>query len=187
MRVVSGEKRGLKLCEVPLDAPCRPTTDKVKEAMFDIIRYRLEGKALDLFSGTGQLGIEAVSNGCTEAVLCDNSQESLDIIKKNVKRAGYEDRTRILLTDYRRFIKTGAKKEEFSVIFLDPPYASGLMAKALTAIDEFGILAPKGVILAETSAETFLPETVGSLILEKRYRYGTIAVHLYSYGREDED
>ena len=185
MRVVSGEKRGLKLCEVPSSVTCRPTADKVKEAMFDIVRFRLSGRVLDLFGGTGQLGIEALSNGCESAVICDNNADSIALINRNVAKAGFDARSTVLHTDYKRFIKNNARKGEFNVIFLDPPYNCELLEKAMKYIDEYGILASDGIIIAESAAEENIPETFGGLSMEKRYRYGTVAVRIYSYPKEE--
>ncbi len=185
MRVVSGEKRGLKLCDVPPSVTCRPTADRVKEAMFDIVRFRLGGRVLDLFGGTGQLGIEAISNGCETAVICDNNADSISLISRNVAKAGFTDRISVLHTDYKRFIKNNAGKGEFNVIFLDPPYNCELLEKAMNYIDEYGILADDGIIIAESAVETAIPDTFGSLKLEKSYRYGTVAVRIYSYPKEE--
>ncbi len=185
MRVVSGEKRGLKLHEVPSTVTCRPTADKVKEAMFDIIRFRLRGRVLDLFGGTGQLGIEALSNGCESVVICDNNADSIGLITRNVAKAKFEDRAKVLHIDYKRFLRHQAKKHEFNVIFLDPPYAGELLEKSMKYIDEGEILAPDGIVVAESAAETEVPETFGNLKLEKRYKYGTVAVRIYSYEKED--
>ena len=185
MRVVSGEKRGLKLCDVPPAVTCRPTADRVKEAMFDIVRFRLQGRVLDLFGGTGQLGIEAISNGCESAVICDNNADSIALINRNVTKAGFNDRITVLHTDYKRFIKNNAKRGEFDVIFLDPPYNCELLEKAMNYIDEYGILAEGGIIIAESAMETVLPETFGGLKMEKSYRYGTVAVRIYSYPKEE--
>ena len=112
LRVVGGEKRGLKLREMPKDATCRPTLDRVKVAMFDIVRFELSGKALDLFSGTGQIGIEAISNGCEKAVFCDKDPVSLRITRENIKKAGFESRAEVLDCDYKNFLRHRAKKGE---------------------------------------------------------------------------
>ena len=179
MRIVSGEKRGLKLKEIPADAACRPTLDRVKEAMFDIVRFSLSGKALYLFSGTGQLGIEALSNGCDSAVFCDNNIDSLRFTRENVKKAGFEDRAEILDCDYKNFLKHRAKKDEFGIIFLDPPYRTPLAEKSLRYISEAECLKDGGVIVLETLKEMSMPSEVGDLICKKSYSYGQVALHIY--------
>ena len=90
MRVISGSKRGLKLFTPAEDEEIRPTLERVKESIFNLIQFDLEGKVLDLFAGTGQMGIESISRGVELAVFCDNQKESLDLVRKNIKRAGFE-------------------------------------------------------------------------------------------------
>lgn len=185
MRIVGGEKRGLKLKEIPKDAVCRPTLDRVKVAMFDIIRFDLKGKALDLFSGTGQLGIEAISNGCEKCVFCDKDPVSLRLTRENVKKSGFEDRATVLECDYKRFLRHRATSGEFNVIFLDPPYESLLAEKALGYISDADCLAPDGVIVAETLKEKILPEEVGRLEKVKTYAYGQVSLHIYHRKEEN--
>ncbi len=184
MRIISGEKRGLKLKEVPSEALFRPTLDRVKESMFDIIRFSLEGKALDLFSGTGQLGIEALSNGCEQVVFCDKDPEALKLTRENVKKAGYESRAEILDCDYKHFLKKRAKKAEFNVIFLDPPYESPLIEKSLGYISESDCLAADGTVLVETLKTKLLPDESGNLVKSKSYYYGQVALHVYKKREE---
>ena len=181
MRVVSGEKRGLKLHEIPPEVSCRPTTDRVKESIFNIIRFHLQGNALDLFGGTGQLAIESVSNGCEKAVICDHSPASLKLIRRNVKKAGYEDRITVFDCDYKKFLRHRAQKNEFSLIFVDPPYHTPLAEKSLCYIEESGCLSPDGVIVVETAADENLKERYGVFTLRKKYCYGQIAVRIYEY------
>lgn len=179
MRIVSGEKRGLKLCDVPKEALCRPTTDRVKESVFNIIRFSVKGRALDLFGGTGQLAIEAVSNGCRSGVVCDNSPISLELIRRNVKRAGYEDKITVLNCDYKNFLRRQAQKHEFSLIFLDPPYHTPLAERSLCFISEADCLAKDGIVVLESSADEPFEEIYGGLRLRKKYVYGQIAVRIF--------
>lgn len=179
MRIVSGEKRGLKLNDVPPTVTCRPTIDRVKEAIFDIIRFELEGKVLDLFSGTGQLGLEALSNGCEEAVFCDNNEHSIDLIKRNVKKAGYENRSKVLNCDYKHFLKHVAKPKEFKIILLDPPFGSILADKSLNYISQQDCLADDGIIVLECDKTENHDERIGNLKLRKKYTYGKVAVLIY--------
>lgn len=185
MRIVSGEKRGLKLKDIPKEATCRPTLDRVKEAMFDIIRFDISGKVLDLFSGTGQLGIEAVSNGCDFAVFCDKDPNSLRLTKDNIKRAGFENRTLVLDCDYKNFLRKRAKKDEFKIIFLDPPYETPLIEKSLKYISDADCLSDDGIIVAETLRTLTQPDEVGSLIKTKSYCYGQVALHIYKKKEEN--
>lgn len=185
MRIISGEKRGLKLREVPSDAVCRPTLDRVKEAVFDIIRFNLSGKVLDLFSGTGQLGIEALSNGCDFAVFCDKDKESLKITRDNIKRAGFENRSEVLDCDYKKFLRHRTKKGEFKIIFLDPPYETPLAEKSLQYISDSDCLLSDGIVVVETLKTLEKPSEVGNLIKQKSYYYGRVALHIYKKKEEN--
>lgn len=185
MRVVSGEKRGLKLCEIPPDVTCRPTTDRVKEAIFNIIRFEIHGNALDLFGGTGQMAIEAISNGCTGAVVCDRSPASLALIRKNVKKAGYSDKITVLDCDYKDFLRHRAKPNGFSLIFVDPPYHTPLAEKALTYISDAGCLTDDGLVVLESASDEPFAERIGVLCLRKMYRYGQICIRIYEKRNTD--
>lgn len=185
LRVVGGEKRGLKLREMPKDATCRPTLDRVKVAMFDIVRFELSGKALDLFSGTGQIGIEAISNGCEKAVFCDKDPVSLRITRENIKKAGFESRADVLDCDYKHFLRHRAKKGEFKIIFLDPPYETQLLEKSLIYISDADCLTEDGVVVAETLWEREMPDEAGSLVKTKSYAYGQVALHIYRRKEEN--
>ena len=178
MRIISGTARGRKLKE-PQGLDTRPTTDKVKESLFNIIQFELEGRrVLDLFAGTGQMGIECLSRGAASAVFVDRRKDAFALIKKNLALTGLQDRARVVHGDSLAFL-AGAG-ESFDLVFLDPPYASGLLEQALErlAAPGFDILAPYGIIVAEHSADRRLDVPAGCR-LRKTYRYGKIAVTLF--------
>ena len=183
MRVVGGSKRGTQLIGFEREE-VRPTLDRVKESMFNIIQFESMDRVLDLFSGTGQLGIECLSRGASHAVFCDNAKESLDIVKKNVKKTGFEDKARILLCDYKRFLKYEADGE-YDVVFVDPPYNVGLSDRALKQIGQLPVLAKDGVVVLECAREETKAEAEGNLVLRRRYDYGTVSVLIYV--RKDRD
>ncbi len=171
MRVISGTARGrvLKTLE---GQDTRPTTDKVKGSIFNIIQFEIEGKrVLDLFSGSGQLAIEAVSRGAKTAVAADNSKAAAEIIKENIKRCGFENKISICRGDYSQVLTKGAK---YDVIFLDPPYESNLLDKALEMITKFDILSENGIIICETDASTDVAGALPESYSFKEYRYGRI-------------
>ena len=177
MRVISGEFRGRRLLE-PTGRDVRPTTDQVKEAIFNIIQFDIEGrKALDLFAGTGQLGIEALSRGARESVFVDASRESLHLVKENLRRCGVGARTE--QSDALGFLR---RRERFDLIFLDPPYDSPLAAEAMEAIKEFDILSAGGIMVVETRRETVLPVLGAAYGTEKTYRYGKIKLTVITRG-----
>ena len=178
MRVITGTARGRKLRE-PTNIDIRPTTDQVKEALFNILQWDLEGRrVLDLFSGTGQLGVEALSRGAAFCLFLDESKQAVDIIQDNVKRCGFTN-ARILRTDSLGYLRSG---EKFDVILIDPPYGKGLEQKAVDLIEEFDILTPGGIMSIETRRETPSPvirEGYGSV---KEYTYGKIKLTVITRG-----
>ena len=172
MRVISGTARGRKLKELQ-GMDTRPTTDKVKESIFNIIQFELEGrKVLDLFGGTGQLGIEALSRGAVHATFVDQRREAAALIRENVKLVGFEDRSRVVQGEALSFLS--ACREKFDVIFLDPPYQSGLLEKCVNEISKFDILGEYGIIVCESPAEWSLPTLEPPYEAGREYRYGKI-------------
>ncbi len=153
MRVITGTARGTTLASVPGDGT-RPTADRVKEAVFSMLQFDIEGRdVLDLFAGSGQLAIEALSRGAERATLVDMSREATDVIAANAKKAHLLGRCRILNTSFSSFLRGAAGRETYDIIFLDPPYDSNMLPKALRAIDEGGILAAGGTVVCETDCD----------------------------------
>ena len=181
MRIISGSARGRRLRE-PADYNIRPTTDKVKESIFNIIQFEIEGRrVLDLFAGTGQLGLEALSRGAESAVFVDASNAAIKIIGENIKACGFEKQSQVLRSDAMAALPRLGK---FDVILLDPPYDEDIMDKVIDKIIEFDILKVNGIILCETRAETVLPEVSAPYSLRKEYKYGKIKLTLIT--REDD-
>ena len=169
MRVITGICRGRKLLE-PVGKDVRPTTDQVKEALFNIVQFDVEGrKVLDLFAGTGQLGIEALSRGAAECTFIDSARDSIRLVQENLRRCGLT--ARVLQCDALGFLKT---REKFDLIFLDPPYGTGLDAKAMEAVKEFDILSKGGIMVCESRPEAVLPEIPAEYGTVRTYRYGKI-------------
>jgi 16S rRNA (guanine(966)-N(2))-methyltransferase RsmD len=176
MRVITGLARGRKLKTLE-GKNTRPTSDKVKESMFNIIQFELAGKrVLDLFGGSGQLAIEAVSRGAAHADIIDNSRAAYSIIQDNVKNCGFTDKISIRLCDYSVFLKTA--DEKYDIVFLDPPYDTPLLNKAISMIIQFDILSNSGIIICEFDRNTNLcdiPETYSA----KEYSYGRTNVCVF--------
>ena len=176
MRVITGSARGMRLRELE-GRDTRPTTDRVKEGLFSAIQFDIEGRTvLDLFAGTGQLGIECLSRGAASAVFVDSSPKAVALVKDNLRETGLQDRATVLQTDALDFLSR--TKERFDLIFLDPPYASGLLAQALDRIAAFDILKPRGIIAAEYARDGPFPALPPTLRAGRAYRYGKIAVTL---------
>ena len=181
MRVITGSARGRRLRELE-GLETRPTTDRVKESMFNILQFDIEGsRVLDLFAGTGQLGIEALSRGAAAAVFVEQRRDAVALIRENLKLTGLTDRARVVSGDALSYL-AGAG-ERFDLVFLDPPYAAGLWKPALEALSRFDILLDHGIILCESPQDEALPDVVGSCRIHRTYRYGRIK--LTTYHREE--
>ena len=178
MRVITGSARGAKL--KTLDGlSTRPTSDRVKEAIFNIIQFDVEGRrVLDLFGGSGQMAIEALSRGADYAVLVDQNAEAVKVIKENLKKVRFDQKASVFQVDALNYL--AATHEKFDIIFLDPPYAEKLLEKALQKISEIDILSEGGIIVCERPRDKAIPPVFGDLICSKDYNYGKTSVNLYT-------
>lgn len=175
MRIITGSARGKKLTTLEGEQ-VRPTSDRVKEALFNIVQFDLEGRnVLDLFAGSGQIGLEAISRGASHAVLVDASKESIQVIRDNVRHCGFGDFVEIVSMDFSSYLMR--KGQKFDLAFLDPPYGQGLLQKALPLVAE--VMNPGGTILCEHPVGEELPQEVGGFAVVKSYRYGKIALTMY--------
>lgn len=177
MRVITGTARGRRLGELPgLDT--RPTTDRVKEGMFNIIQFDIEGRrVLDLFGGTGQLGIECLSRGAQECVFVDQRRDAVRLIRDNLALTGFAQQAKVIQGDAISYLNSS--RERFHLIFLDPPYESGLLQVALKKISEIDILTDNGIIVCESRAECRLPMLDAPFVRGRDHRYGKIKVTVY--------
>jgi 16S rRNA (guanine966-N2)-methyltransferase len=180
MRVISGSARGRMLKAVP-GMSTRPTTDKVKEAIFSMIGpYFDGGQVLDLFAGTGGLGIEALSRGMDKGIFIDIEKKSLDTVLHNLGAAGLIDKAEVYRNDAARALKLLAKRElQFDLVFLDPPYKMKVIAELVGAMEELTLLKPCVIIVVEHDAGDVLPEFIDSLAQKRRAGYGDTAVTIY--------
>ena len=175
MRVISGKARGVVL-KTPEGLQTRPTADRVKEALFSIIQFDLPAaKILDLFGGTGQLGIEALSRGAADAVFVDESEKACALIRENLKRTKLNGR--VLRADYMSFLKTC--REKFDIIILDPPYAEVFLENSLKMITEIDILQSGGIIVTERPLEKQLFFEFPGYSRSRDYKYGKTLLTLY--------
>lgn len=181
MRVITGSARGRKL-ETLSGEDVRPTTDKVKESVFSIIQFQLQGRMfLDLFAGSGQIGIEALSRGAKGAYFLDMRRDAVAVIRKNLSATGLEDKAEVRCADSLMFLSSCPVK--FDIAFVDPPYNKGIAKKALEALPS--VMNQSGVIVVETAAEEELPESTGEFVLDRTYRYGKIKITTYRCPVED--
>ena len=174
MRVIGGRAKGRRL-KVPKGRTLRPTADRVKEALFNILPHDLSGlKVLDLFAGTGNLSVEALSRGASEAILVDASREAGKAIRENLRALGFSGRSRLWQLPVLRSIRLLSRRgEKFDLIFLDPPYERDWVGQVLRAIAQEGLLRETGILVAEHSVREKVEGHYGPLALQDQRRYGT--------------
>ena len=177
MRVISGKARGVNL-KTPEGLLTRPTIDRVKEALFSIINFDIPtSNVLDLFGGTGQLGIEALSRGAKSAVFVDQREDACKLIKENLRRTKLEQDAKVVRMDYLDYLKRC--REKYDIIFLDPPYAEVFLENALKCITEIDILQSGGIIVAERPLGKDLPWDFEGYTRSKDYKYGKVLLTIY--------
>jgi len=180
MRVISGSARGRKL-KMPAGDAIKPTSGRVKESVFNIVSFDIEGRrVLDLFAGTGQLGIEALSRGARGAVFVDSATESVKLIRENLKICGFSEHADVYARDVFKFLESD---EKYDLIFVDPPYDTQLADKVLLKLVEFDKLNINGIILCESKSSSPTKTVALPYSLKKEYRYGN--VRLTKYTREE--
>ena len=177
MRVITGKARGVQL-KTPEGMLTRPTADRVKEALFSIIQFVIPGaKVLDLFGGTGQLGIEALSRGAGHCVFVDAREDACRLIRENLKRTQLEADAKVVRSDYMDYLKRC--REKFQIILLDPPYAEVFLENSLKQIAEIDILQSGGIIVTERPLEKELPWEFDGFTRSKDYKYGKTLLTIY--------
>ena len=177
MRVITGKARGIQL-KTPDGMLTRPTADRVKEALFSIINFDVPGsKVLDLFGGTGQLGIEALSRGAASAVFVDAREDSCRLIRENLKRTRLESSAKVIRSDYLDYLNRC--REQYNIIFLDPPYAEVFLENAIKRITEIDILQSDGIIVAERPLGKELPWEFDGYTRSRDYKYGKVLLTIY--------
>lgn len=177
MRVIAGDYKGRRL-EAPADEKVRPTSDKVKEAMFSILMNDIYGAVVcDLFAGTGGLGIEALSRGASRCYFADQSKASIRLVQHNVEHCGASERSVIIMGDYSRAL--GRIREKVDIFLLDPPYETGLERKAMGMIRREELLAEDGIIMVEHSMRDEMEEEICGFVRFKEKRYGKVVLSFY--------
>ncbi len=183
MRVITGTARGTNL-KAPAGLTTRPTGDKVKQALFNMIQYEIAGDVLDLFAGSGQLGIEALSRGASSCVFVDEGREAIGVIQDNLKRTHLESKAQVIRSDYLSYLSRCRKR--FRLIFLDPPYAEKYLENAIKSISEIDILAEGGIIVSERPLGKDLDFDFPGLSRSKDYHYGKTVITLFRKERTEE-
>ena len=153
MRIITGSARGTKLFTLEGEST-RPTSERAKEAVFSMIQFEIEGRrVLDLYAGSGQLGLEALSRGAAYCLFVDSNPEAIAIVKKNIEKTKMQDRCRTIISDANNYVRKASGGDKYNIIFLDPPYASGLIVPTLERIIASDILAEGGLVFCETDKD----------------------------------
>ena len=182
MRIITGSARGIKL--ITLDGlETRPTAERTKEAVFSMLQFELEGRrVLDLFAGSGQMALEAISRGAESAVMLDKSKDAVNVINKNVEKTRLADKSKVFCSDCFDYISRN-KGEKFDLVFIDPPYALKLVGKSLKALLEGGMLKPTSLIVCESGeADVFADDTALGEKFEtvKSGKYGVAYINIFT-------
>lgn len=177
MKVITGVARGRNLITVEGTDIARPTTQKVKEAVFSVIQFDVPyAKVLDLFCGCGQMGIEALSRDAEFCVFVDSSKKSQEVTKQNLVNTGLFKKSRVVAMDHKAYLSTA--KDKFDIAFLDPPYNKGILDEALPLLADK--MNENGIVLCEHEATENVPESFGDFKIKKRYLYGRICITSYT-------
>ncbi|OPJ56920.1 16S rRNA (guanine(966)-N(2))-methyltransferase RsmD [Alkalithermobacter paradoxus] len=182
MRVISGSVKGHRL-KTPKSTDIRPTSDRVKESIFNIINNKvLDSFVLDLFCGTGSLGIECLSRGANMCTFVDNGKESINLLRENLKNTKFTDKSEVIFADAIGGInKLSVKRDRFDIIFMDPPYLKNLIVPALEEISKRELLEEDGIILVEHDIKDILPEKVENLVRYREKKYGNTNISFYEW------
>lgn len=182
MRIISGQRRGLKLNTLEGENT-RPTLDRVKESLFNILMAKgIEYvNILDLFAGSGNLGLEALSRGGEFAVFCDNSSKACEIIRENIEKCKFSDKSKVFNLEYNKCLEKLVNENiKFDIIFLDPPYNKGLGISAINLISELDLLNENGYIILETNIEENIPHNIGKFNLCDEREYGIVKISIFN-------
>ena len=190
MRIITGSAKGKKLVSLEGDAT-RPTSERIKEAVFSSIQFDVEGRrVLDLFAGSGQMGFEALSRGAERATFIDLSREAMEIVKQNARITGFFDVSHFLVSDWRNYIRKASGREQYDLVFVDPPYAMQCCADAADYLAEKKLIIPGAIVVLESGEEEILlddPRLSGyRAIKSTHYGKKTFVNILFYEGREDE-
>ncbi len=180
MRVISGSARGVKLTALPGEDITRPTVDRVKEGMFSALQFSLPGaRVLDLFAGSGQLGIEALSRGAASCTFVDQNRSAVGVVRQNCKAASVTAQSDVVMSGAESFLRT--TKQTYHIVLLDPPYRQEILNGILPQVA--AVTEPGGTVLCESEVAAVLPDDCEGLIKKKQYRYGTVLVTRYEKER----
>ncbi|MBQ8302667.1 MAG: 16S rRNA (guanine(966)-N(2))-methyltransferase RsmD [Clostridia bacterium] len=172
LKIITGSSKGKKLFTLEGEAT-RPTSERIKEALFSSIQFDIEGRrVLDLFAGSGSLGLEAMSRGAESVMFIDSSREAIDIVKKNAQNTGFFNSCRYLVSDFRNYIRKAKDREAFDLVFIDPPYAMECCSEAVRKLSEARLLRGGAIVVLESGTEEIRPEELEGFEVLKSTHYG---------------
>ena len=187
LRIITGSAKGKKIITLEGDAT-RPTSERIKGAIFSSIQFDVENRrALDLFAGSGQLGLEAISRGADFCMFVDSEREAVEIVKKNISACGSESKCRHIVSDWRNYIRKASAREKFDLVFIDPPYAMECCAEAAKRLAESGILLDGAIVVLESGTEEIIAselEAIGYEILKSTSYGKKTAINILLYRGE---
>ena len=185
LKIITGTAKG-KILKTLEGEATRPTSERIKEAMFSSIQFDIESRrVLDVFAGSGQLGIEALSRGAASCMFIDNSREAMEIVKENVARTGFGKVSKYLVSDARNYIRKASGREVFDLVFIDPPYSLECSAEIMQKLATGGMLADGAIVVLETGTEAIDPESFPSFEVTKTKQYGKkTALNIFLYRKE---
>ncbi|MBQ8351664.1 MAG: 16S rRNA (guanine(966)-N(2))-methyltransferase RsmD [Clostridia bacterium] len=191
MRIITGSARGVRLETLEGEEVTRPTAERVKEAIFSAIQFETEGRrVLDLFGGSGQMGLEALSRGARSCMFVDASEEAIAVIKRNAQKTRLSDTCRYLISDYRNYLRKARGREKFDLVFLDPPYAMHAHADALKRLLDGDLVEPDCLFICESSEPDIFGENealASRFHTRKTARYTHTYIHILTLREEEDD
>ena len=191
MRIITGKAKGTKLCTLEGEDVTRPTSERAKEAIFSMIQFEIEGRrVLDLFAGSGQLGLEAMSRGAEYAMFVDASRDAMAVVKKNAEKTHFFTECGYLVSDYRSYLRKAAGRERFDIVFLDPPYRSDDLCDALVRLHEGKTVKDTGFCVCETDREEYIlgnEQVMSRYEIIKNNGYGRVRIMMLRPIYEEND
>ena len=172
LRIITGTAKGKRI-ETLLGEATRPTSERIKEAMFSSIQFDIENRrVLDLFAGSGQLGLEALSRGAVSASFVDSERDAMDIVKKNAKATDFFDKCRYIVSDWRNYIRKAAGRDKYDLVFIDPPYSMECCRDARARLVSASLLESGAIVVLESGTEEITPESLSDFEVIKSTHYG---------------
>ena len=186
LKIITGTAKG-KIIKTLEGEATRPTSERIKEAIFSSIQFDIENRrVLDIFAGSGQMGLEALSRGAESCMFIDSSREAMDIVKENAAKTGFSGRSKYLVSDAKNYVRKASGKQTFDLVFIDPPYKSKCAVELLLKLERSGVLADGAIVVIESGEEVIDPEKLPSFEVTKSKQYGKkTALNIFLYHKAE--